>query len=89
MCAPLIVISSHDLANDYSNEGIRHRFKPFSSVQFHPEAKGGPLDTDHLFYDFVQQVEVYKREHETSHMSVENETGTLLGHYGPIPSLLH
>ncbi|KAJ2819710.1 Multifunctional pyrimidine synthesis protein CAD, partial [Coemansia furcata] len=34
-------------ANDGSNEGIRHTEKPFRSVQFHPEAKGGPLDTSH------------------------------------------
>lgn len=27
-------------ANDGSNEGIRHETLPFSSVQFHPEAKG-------------------------------------------------
>jgi len=40
-------------ANDGSNEGIRHITKPFSSVQFHPEAKGGPQDTEYLFDDFV------------------------------------
>ena len=28
-------------ANDYSNEGIVHKTKPFFSVQFHPEACGG------------------------------------------------
>ncbi|KAF9953354.1 Multifunctional pyrimidine synthesis protein CAD [Modicella reniformis] len=40
-------------ANDGSNEGIRHTVKPFSSVQFHPEAKGGPQDTEYLFDDFL------------------------------------
>ncbi|KAF9433431.1 Multifunctional pyrimidine synthesis protein CAD [Entomortierella beljakovae] len=40
-------------ANDGSNEGIRHITKPFSSVQFHPEAKGGPQDTEYLFDDFL------------------------------------
>ncbi|KAG0300744.1 Multifunctional pyrimidine synthesis protein CAD [Dissophora globulifera] len=40
-------------ANDGSNEGIRHSTKPFSSVQFHPEAKGGPQDTEYLFDDFL------------------------------------
>jgi len=40
-------------ANDGSNEGIRHQTKPFSSVQFHPEAKGGPQDTEYLFDDFL------------------------------------
>ena len=40
-------------ANDGSNEGIRHRSRPFLSVQFHPEARPGPVDTDFLFDRFV------------------------------------
>lgn len=32
-------------ANDYSNEGIVHKTKPFFSVQFHPEACGGACQT--------------------------------------------
>lgn len=40
-------------ANDGTNEGIRHRSQPFSSVQFHPEARPGPTDTEYLFDDFV------------------------------------
>jgi len=39
--------------NDKTNEGIRHRNKPFFSVQFHPEASSGPTDTDYLFDDFI------------------------------------
>lgn len=40
-------------ANDGTNEGIRHHFKPFRSVQFHPEASPGPVDTAGLFDDFL------------------------------------
>ncbi|PCI29578.1 MAG: carbamoyl phosphate synthase small subunit [SAR324 cluster bacterium] len=40
-------------ANDGSNEGIRHRTKPIRSVQFHPEAMPGPVDTAFLFDEFV------------------------------------
>jgi carbamoyl-phosphate synthase small subunit len=40
-------------ANDATNEGIRHRSRPFMSVQFHPEAAPGPVDTNFLFDEFV------------------------------------
>ena len=40
--------------NDASNEGVRHADKPWFSVQFHPEACGGPVDTEFLFDDFVK-----------------------------------
>eukprot|EP00585_Thalassiosira_rotula_P013637 CAMPEP_0196133262 /NCGR_PEP_ID=MMETSP0910-20130528/2557_1 /TAXON_ID=49265 /ORGANISM="Thalassiosira rotula, Strain GSO102" /LENGTH=1534 /DNA_ID=CAMNT_0041392969 /DNA_START=85 /DNA_END=4689 /DNA_ORIENTATION=- len=43
-------------ANDLTNEGIIHTQKPFFSVQFHPEASGGPLDTAFLFDKFVGHV---------------------------------
>ena len=40
--------------NDGSNEGIRHKFKPWFSAQFHPEAASGPTDTEFLFDEFVK-----------------------------------
>lgn len=40
-------------ANDGTNEGIRHRSRPFRSVQFHPEARPGPTDTDYVLDEFV------------------------------------
>jgi carbamoyl-phosphate synthase small subunit len=42
--------------NDGTNEGIRHKFWPFRSVQFHPEAAAGPQDTAYLFDDFLHMV---------------------------------
>lgn len=43
-------------ANDGSNEGIRHSTKPIRSVQFHPEAMPGPVDTSFLFDEFVNML---------------------------------
>jgi len=39
--------------NDGSNEGIMHESKPFFTAQFHPEACGGPTDTEFLFDVFL------------------------------------
>ena len=39
--------------NDGTNEGIRHKTKPFMSIQFHPEASPGPVDADYLFDEFL------------------------------------
>lgn len=38
--------------NDGSNEGIRHKTKPWFSAQFHPEASSGPTDTEFIFGQF-------------------------------------
>ncbi|MDO8481215.1 MAG: glutamine-hydrolyzing carbamoyl-phosphate synthase small subunit [Nanoarchaeota archaeon] len=43
-------------ANDGTNEGIIHSNKPFFSVQFHPEATPGPVDTTWLFDRFLRIV---------------------------------
>ncbi len=41
-------------ANDGTNEGLRHKTKPFFAVQFHPESTPGPQDTEFLFDAFVR-----------------------------------
>jgi len=43
-------------ANDKTNEGIIHKKLPFMSVQFHPEARPGPLDTSWLFDEFIKRI---------------------------------
>jgi carbamoyl-phosphate synthase small subunit len=42
--------------NDGTNEGIKHRTKPFFSVQFHPEATPGPVETEFLFDKFIEVI---------------------------------
>ena len=42
--------------NDGSNEGIRHKTKPWMSAQFHPEACSGPTDTEWMFDEFVKML---------------------------------
>ncbi len=42
--------------NDGSNEGVRHKTKPWRSVQFHPEACPGPTDTAWIFDEFIETI---------------------------------
>jgi len=53
-------------ANDGSNEGIAHEDKPWFSVQFHPEACCGPVDTYFLFDEFSKIVRNSQRRSLTT-----------------------
>lgn len=48
---------SHINANDKTCEGIRYTAINARTVQFHPEAHGGPLDTAYLFDEFIETME--------------------------------
>ena len=47
---------THINLNDQTVEGMRHRKLPVFSVQYHPEAAPGPLDSSHLFLRFREMV---------------------------------
>lgn len=49
--------------NDGTIEGIKHKSKPIMATQFHPEASGGPEDTEFLFDDFIEMIEKSKKSH--------------------------
>lgn len=48
---------SHVNGNDKTCEGVRYRNAPAFTVQFHPEACGGPQDTAYLFDEFIELME--------------------------------
>jgi carbamoyl-phosphate synthase small subunit len=47
------VLISHRNVNDATVEGLRHKYLPVFSVQYHPEAAPGPQDSAYLFDEFV------------------------------------
>lgn len=51
------VVETFTNVNDGTCEGIRHKTLPIASVQFHPEAAPGPLDTGFLFDRFLGKEE--------------------------------
>ena len=55
-----IAYESFTHTNDGTCEGIIYKRTPTFSVQFHPEACGGPLDTAFLFGRFIKEMEVKK-----------------------------
>lgn len=46
--------------NDGTVEGVHYLGKNVQTVQFHPEACAGPLDTNYLFDEFINMMEVSK-----------------------------
>lgn len=47
----------YENANDGTCEGIYFTDRPQFSVEFHPEAAAGPLDTEFLFDEFLKMIE--------------------------------
>jgi carbamoyl-phosphate synthase small subunit len=51
---------SHINLNDGTVEGLVHETLPIMTMQFHPEASGGPRDTEYMFDEFVRLVAEHK-----------------------------
>lgn len=64
--------------NDSSNEGIIHKHRPIFSTQFHPEAKGGPLDSSYLFDAYLKEVRQFKKSQDQLQPGRTNRPSPLL-----------
>ncbi len=51
------LVLTHINQNDGTVEGLVHRKYPAYCVQYHPEARPGPDDTDYLFDDFMTMMD--------------------------------
>jgi carbamoyl-phosphate synthase small subunit len=58
---PEVAEISHINVNDGSVEGLRYKNKNIFTVQFHPEASPGPVDTSYLFDEFISMMEEHKK----------------------------
>jgi carbamoyl-phosphate synthase small subunit len=47
---------THLNVNDGTVEGFKHKNLPVISIQYHPEAAPGPLDSSYIFDDFVKMM---------------------------------
>lgn len=54
---PAVAVESFRNVNDGTNEGLHYLGKRIRTVQFHPEARPGPTDTDYLFDEFMEMME--------------------------------
>ena len=55
-----------------------HKSRPIFSTQFHPEAKGGPLDSSYLFDAYLESVNKFKRSQVMFQPERENKPSPLL-----------
>lgn len=57
---PAVAVPAFVNVNDETNEGLAYTGKNIFTVQFHPEACPGPLDSGYLFERFMKMMEVTK-----------------------------
>ncbi|MBN2796388.1 MAG: glutamine-hydrolyzing carbamoyl-phosphate synthase small subunit [Clostridia bacterium] len=55
-----IIEVTHFNVNDTSIEGMKHKVLPILSIQYHPEASPGPLESGYIFDDFLEMIQKHK-----------------------------
>lgn len=59
---PEALFITHEEINDKTVEGVRHKYYPAFSVQFHPDAAPGPHDTSYLFDEFINMIDDFQQK---------------------------
>ena len=60
------------------SSGMIHKTRPIFSTQFHPEAKGGPMDSAYLFDMYIENVQRYKKNQAVYPTGKDNRPSPLL-----------
>ena len=55
-----------------------HKSRPIFSTQFHPEARGGPLDSSYLFDGYLDSVQKFKKNQAIFTPNRDNRPSPLL-----------
>lgn len=58
--------------------GIIHKSRPIFGTQFHPEARGGPLDSAYLFDNYLDSVQKFKKNQTVFQPTRDNRPSPLL-----------
>jgi carbamoyl-phosphate synthase small subunit len=58
--------------------GMIHKTRPIFSTQFHPEAKGGPMDSSYLFDMYIENVQRFKKNQAVFSQAKDNRPSPLL-----------